>query len=260
MTTKALNGRVALVTGGAGGIGRAISKKLAESGLKVVIIGRNEEKGMACINDITNEGGEAIFFQADLENDGEIIQTIEKIFGIYSHVDVLVNNAGISGFMGPVIETPIEQVEKVLKINLTSIFLLSKLVLPKMIQNKFGRIINISSVAYRKNTPNSASYNISKAGLNTLTKTLSKEVASHGITVNAIAPGLVLTERILNSRLPGMAKESGISPEEMLARLTVDTDTGRLTREEDVAELVLFLSSKASQNITGEIINVAGGL
>ncbi len=260
MIQKPLNGRVALVTGGAGGIGKAISKKLAESGLKVAIIGRNEEKGLACIHEILSSGGESIFFRADLENDDEIIMSLENIFDTYGHIDVLVNNAGISGFMGPVIETPIQQVEKVLKVNLTSIFLLSKLVLPKMITNKFGRIINISSVAYRKNTPNSASYNISKAGLNTLTKTLSKEVASHGITVNAIAPGLVLTERILNSRLPGMAKESGISPEEMLARLTIDTDTGRLTREEDVAELVLFLSSNASQNITGEIINVAGGL
>jgi 3-oxoacyl-[acyl-carrier protein] reductase len=260
MIKKTMSGRVALVTGGAGGIGKAISRKLAESGFKVAILGRDEEKGVSCVHDIRNEGLDSTFFRADLASEEDIIQASDQIFDTYGHVDILVNNAAISGYMGPVIETPMQQVEKVLKVNLTSIFLLSKLVLPKMIKKKFGRIINISSVAYRKNTANSASYNISKAGLNTLTKTLSKEVAQHGITVNAIAPGLVLTERILNTRLPGMAEKSGISTDEMLARLTVDTDTGRLTREEDVAELVLFLSSNASQNITGEIINVAGGL
>lgn len=128
-----------------------------------------------------------------------------------------------------------------------------------MIEKGYGRIINFSSVAPRVTPPNSATYNMSKAAVNALTKTLSREVASYGITVNAVSPGMVMTERILKSRIPGMAKESGISPEEYLLKLTEDTDTRRLTKEEDVAELVMFLASKAFQNITGEIVNIAGG-
>jgi NAD(P)-dependent dehydrogenase (short-subunit alcohol dehydrogenase family) len=252
--------RVAIVTGGAGGIGKAISTTLANAGVTVLILGRDVEKGKRTVDIIESNGGKAIFYRTDLSHDEEIIKTVDDIMEKYGSVDILVNNAAISGFMGSVVDTPIKEVETVLKVNLISILHLSQLVLPKMIENGYGRIINISSIAYRKNTPNSATYNMSKAGLNTLTKTLSKEVAAAGITVNAIAPGLVLTERIIKSRIPGMAKESGITPEEMLLKLTSDTDTGRLTKEEDVAELVMFLSSNASQNITGEIINVAGGL
>jgi NAD(P)-dependent dehydrogenase (short-subunit alcohol dehydrogenase family) len=257
---KVMNEKVAVVTGGAGGIGKAISQSLVTAGAKTIIVGRDDQKAKNTIKTITKNGGVAIFYRTDLSKEQEIAQTIEDIFAKFEKVDILVNNAAISGFMGPVVETPMEEVENVLKVNLISIFHLSKLVLPKMIENHFGRIINISSVAPRRSPANSASYNISKAGLNTLTKTLSKEVAVHGITVNAIAPGLVLTERILKKRLPGMAAKAGVSEEEMLKRLTEGTDTGRLTREEDVAELVMFLASKASQNITGEIINVAGGL
>jgi len=179
--------------------------------------------------------------------------------GIGRAISTRLSRAAVSGFMGPVVDTPMQEVEDVLKVNLTSIFHLSKLVLLKMIENGYGRIINISSVAPRVTPRNSATYNMSKAAVNALTKTLSREVASYGITVNAIAPGLVMTERILKSRIPGMADKSGISPEEYLQRSTEGTDTHRLTRDEDVAELVTFLASKASQNITGEIVNVAGG-
>jgi len=259
MDYKPLQGKIAIVTGGSGGIGKAISLKMADAGIKVIIFARDEEKGKNTIEQITNRGGEALFFHTDLARDEEIEQSVKQVMDKFGHVDILVNNAAISGYMGPVVETPIQEVESVLKINLTSIFHLSKLVLPKMIENKFGRIINISSVAYRVSPPNSATYNVSKAGLNIFTKTLSKEVASYGITVNAIAPGLVLTERIIKSRLPGMAKKRGVTPEEMMEELTAGTDTGKLTKEEDVAELVMFLASHVSGNITGEIVNVSGG-
>ncbi len=260
MANKPMQGEIAIVTGGAGGIGKAISIKLANAGVNVIIFARNEEKGKNTVDFITNKGGKAEFYQTDLSKDEEIEQSVKQVMDKYGRVDILVNNAAVSGYMGPVIETPIEEVENVLKVNLIGIFHLSKLVLPKMVENGFGRIINISSVAYRKSPPNSATYNMSKAGLNILTRTLSKEVAVKGITVNAVAPGLVLTERILKDRLPGMAEKRGITPEEMKEELTADTDTGKLTKEEDVAELVMFLASNVSGNITGEIINVSGGL
>lgn len=259
MESKPMQDKIAIVTGGAGGIGRAISNRLARAGATVIIFGRNEERGNKTVQEIDAEGGTAVFYRTDLINGEEIERSMKLVLANYNCVDILVNNAGISGFMGPVVDTPMHEVEVVLKVNLTSIFHLSKLALPKMIEMGYGRIINISSVAPRVTPPNSATYNMSKAAVNALTKTLSREVASYGITVNAVAPGMVMTERILKSRIPGMAKESGVTPEEYLQKLTEGTDTHRLTKEEDVAELVMFLASKASQNITGEIVNVAGG-
>ncbi|MCI0471788.1 MAG: SDR family oxidoreductase, partial [Candidatus Aminicenantes bacterium] len=228
MSYKPMQGKTAIVTGGAGGIGKAISIKLAQSGGNVVIFGRDIEKGESTVEVIKSSGGNASFFRTDLAVDKEIESSLGQVLNDFGHVDILVNNAAVSGYMGPIVETPIKEVENVLKINLISIFYLCKLVLPKMIENEFGRIINISSVAYRKSPPNSATYNISKGGLNILTMTLSKEVASHGITVNAVAPGLVLTERIIKSRIPGMAEKKGISQEAMMKELTAGTDTGRL--------------------------------
>ncbi|MDQ1352991.1 MAG: hypothetical protein QG657_3297 [Acidobacteriota bacterium] len=259
MESKPMQDKVAIVTGGASGIGRAISTRLSKAAATVIIFGRNVERGNNTVEELTADGGKAEFFRTDLISGEEIQKSMSLVLAKYLSVDILVNNAGISGFMGPVVDTPMQEVEDVLKVNLTSMFHLSKLVLPKMIENRYGRIINISSVAPRVTPPNSATYNMSKAAVNALTKTLSREVASYGITVNAIAPGMVMTERILKSRIPGMAQKSGVSPEEYLQKLTEGTDTHRLTREEDVAELVMFLASKASQNITGEIVNVAGG-
>ncbi|MCK5059162.1 MAG: SDR family oxidoreductase [Candidatus Aminicenantes bacterium] len=260
MLNLPIQAKTAIITGGAGGIGKAISLKLAQAGVKIIIFARDKMKGKNTVEAINSGGGEAFFYHTDLSSSKEIDQSTKQVINLFGNVDILVNNAAISGYMGPVVETPLADVENVLKVNLISIFHLSKLILPKMIENRFGRIINISSVAYRQSPPNSATYNISKGGLNILTKTLSKEVASYGITVNAIAPGLVLTERILTSRLPGLAKKRGITQDEMMKELTAGTDTGKLTKEEDVAELVMFLASDVSGNITGEIINVSGGL
>jgi len=259
MENKPMQDKIAIVTGGASGIGRAISTRLSKAAAAVIIFGRNVDRGNKAVEEIIADGGKAEFYRTDLISGEDIERSVSQVLAKYDRVDILVNNAAVSGFMGPVVDTPMQEVEDVLKVNLTSIFHLSKLVLPKMIENGYGRIINISSVAPRVTPPNSATYNMSKAAVNALTKTLSREVASYGITVNAIAPGMVMTERILKSRIPGMAEKSGISPEEYLQKLTEGTDTHRLTREEDVAELVMFLASKASQNITGEIVNVAGG-
>ncbi|MCK4763830.1 MAG: SDR family oxidoreductase [Candidatus Aminicenantes bacterium] len=260
MAYKPMQDKIALVTGGGSGIGRAISIKLSDAGAEIIIFARNEERGRDVVAHIENGGGNACFYRTDLTREKDIEQSVKQVIAKYGRVDILVNNAAISGYMGPVVDTPMEEVYDIFKINLISVFYLSKLVLPRMIENGFGRIINISSIAYRKNTPNSATYNITKTGLNSLTKTLSKEVASFGITVNAIAPGLVLTERIIKSRLPGLAEKKGITPEEMMAELTAGTDTKKLTEEEDVAELVMFLAANVSGNITGEIVNISGGL
>ena len=165
----------------------------------------------------------------------------------------------MTSFMGPVTETPPEEMEKVLNINLMGPFILSKLILPGMIEKSWGRIINISSIAPRVNPPHSATYNISKAGLNSLTTSLSREVGASGISVNALAPGLVLTDRIKNSRIPGLAAASGKTEEEILESMTSRSDTKRLSTEDELAQTVLFLCSRAARNISGEIIEISGG-
>ena len=259
MRQSGLEGRIALVTGGSGGIGKAISLTLAATGAAVAVLGRDPLKGKEIERQIRNSGGTAVFYQADIGKPDTVESAISQIQARLGSVDILVNNAAVSGFMGPVVKTPLTELEKVLRVNLVGVFHLSSLVLPRMMENRFGRIINISSVAYKKNSPHTATYNMSKAALNTFTKTLSKEVASYGITVNAVAPGLVLTDRIKSSRLPFMAEQEGLSQDELLRRLENETDTKRLSREMDVAALVNFLSSSGAQNITGSIVDVAGG-
>ena len=254
-----LEGKTALVTGGAGGIGLAISLLLAEEGASVLIFGRDEGKGNVALSRLREFGGKGFFRSVDLMDTESVDSAVRDFIGSTGSIDILVNNAGVSGFMGPVTGTPLEELTAVLRVNLEAPFQLAKLVLPEMTAKGYGRIVNISSVAARVNPPNSVTYNISKAGLNSLTASLSREVASRGITVNALAPGLVLTDRIRNSRLPGLARETGKTPDELLAGMTAKTDTRRLTTEEELAQAVLFLCSPGAGNISGEIIEMSGG-
>jgi len=248
-----------LVTGGASGIGKAISKLMIEAGATVIIFSRNEERGKEVIDALMKSGGKAYFIKTDLFDSQSIASSLKKVHEEIGPVDILINNAAISGFMGPVTSTPLEDLSEVLKVNLESAFQLSKSVVPTMMENSFGRIVNISSVASRVTPPNSATYNMSKAALDALTKSLSREVASYGITVNSIAPGLILTDRIVESRLPGIAAKTGNSTEKVLELMTQQTDTKKLTTEIEIAEVVRFLCSDAAKNITGEIINMSGG-
>jgi len=254
-----LSGKTALVTGGAGGIGLAISLHLARQGIFVLMFGRNEDKGRAALEQIRDSGGDGLFVSVDLHDVESVNRAVQSFTEGGKTIDILVNNAGISGFMGPVTDTPSEDFRNILRVNLEVPFQLSALVLPGMTAAGYGRIINISSVAARVNPPNSVTYNISKAGLNSFTRSLSREVASRGVTVNALAPGLVLTERIRTSRLPGLARETGKTPDELLAAMKAKTDTQRLTTEEELAQAVLFLCSSGAANISGEIIEMSGG-
>ena len=256
MSTKI---KTAIVTGGNGGIGKAIVTELIKSNIKTIIVGRNKEKGEQTETEMKALGGDVRFVQLDLSNTIEIQKFYDEVICHEESIDILVNNAGISGFMGPVMDTPLEELHKTFAVNMGGIFQLTQLVLRKMTPQNWGRIINISSIAYRRNPANSACYNLSKAALNSFTQTLSAEVGQYGITVNAVAPGLILTDRIKKQRLPGMAKKAGVSAKEMLNKLTEGTATGKLTEESDIAYLTNFLASEQAGSITGEIIDVAGG-
>jgi NAD(P)-dependent dehydrogenase (short-subunit alcohol dehydrogenase family) len=260
MSPEARSDRVALVTGGCAGIGKAIAARLAASCRAVVLVGRRDDaQSQEARREIEGLGCEAMLLKIDLSRCADIGPGLAPALERFGRLDVVVNNAGTSGFTGPVLETPLEEWEKLVAVNLNAVFAVSKGVLPGMIERKWGRIVNISSIAYRQCLANTASYNAAKAGVNALTRTLSKEVGRFGVTVNAVAPGLVLTDRIKNVRLPGLAANLGVTADQVMAKMVADTDTRRLTTEEDVAALVAFLASDEARNVTGQVIDVSGG-
>jgi 3-hydroxybutyrate dehydrogenase len=254
-----LKGKTALVTGGAGGIGREISRTLAAAGAHVVILCRDAVKAEETLSLIREDGGSAAYHLVNLSDAADRENGLQKIIDDNGGIDILVNNAGISGFMGPVADTPLEELNSVFEVNLNAPFHLAQKLIPGMRSKGFGRIINISSVAPRVNPAWTTTYNMSKAALNAFTSSLSREIAAEGITVNGVAPGLVLTERILTKRVPGLAAERGISEEEVLNGMKSKSDTRQLTTEKELAETVLFLCSDAARNISGETIEMSGG-
>lgn len=251
--------QVAIVTGSTKGIGKSIAIKLAEQGIKVVITGRNEKQGDEVVRSIEQSGGKAQFFRVDLASNDEVNSFCDQFMKHYGRLDILVNNAGISGPMGPILQTPVESIASTFKVNVDSIFLLCQRLIPMMERQHWGRVVNISSIAYRLTPANSAVYNMTKAALNAFTQTLAKEVGPMGITVNAIAPGLILTDRILNERLPGMAAKAGISVEQMRKELTKGSLTNQLATPENIAATVAFLVTEGASAITGEILNISSG-
>jgi 3-oxoacyl-[acyl-carrier protein] reductase len=233
-----LKGRIAVVTGGGRGIGRAISEKLAESKAQVVVcdihLSSHKQKSIAYQVDVT-----------DIEAVESMIAEVKKRLG---PVDILVNNAGIM-YRTRILEISAEEWEKTLRVNLTGPFVLTQTVLPSMKERGFGRIINISSSAGRSvSTLGGAHYTVSKAGLLGLTRAVAKEVAPFGITVNAICPGLIDTEMV---RKTTAKKEL----QDFLDSFPIN----RMGSPEEVGDLVVFLCSDKASYITGASIDINGG-
>ncbi|MCX6270723.1 MAG: SDR family NAD(P)-dependent oxidoreductase [Bacteroidetes bacterium] len=260
MTSKMLLKKTAIITGSSGEIGRGIALQMAREGAEVVItFHTRKEKGEALQQEILSMGASCLLVKVDLSEPAEVELLVNQAISYFGKIDILVNNAGTSGFIGPVIRTPVEEWNQLLRTNLSSAFYICRLVVPFMIAREYGRIINISSIGYRRILPDMAAYLVSKAGLNTFTQALSMEVGRLGITVNAIAPGQVSTERVMKVRLPGLSKQTGLTIEEIQAGMLKESHTGRFTTVEDVAELAIFLASEKAGNLTGEIIDLAGG-
>jgi len=252
--------RIAIVTGATRGIGKQIARELASSGVFVICTGRSGQKGAEVVESICQQGGKAVFFALDLSRSTSLDSFAEKVAKTYGRLDVLVHNAGISGPMGPIESSPREEVEKVMQVNVQGVYLLTQRLIPLLKHSDSGRIVMVSSIAYRLNPAHSGAYNMSKAAMNALAATLAKELGPAGITVNTVAPGLVLTDRIRNERIPGMAQKAGISEEQMQQSLTKDTLTNRLTTESDVANAVAFLASERASSVTGQVLNVSAGM
>lgn len=240
-----LSDKVAIVTGSARGIGREIALRLAEAGATVVVSDVADAGPVA--EEIKKMGQKSLAVAADVTSASDVAGLVEKVTAEYGRIDILVNNAGIARDQ-LLMRMSDEDWEAVLNVNLKSVFLCTRAVLRQMVKQRWGRIISISSIVGIVGNPGQANYSSSKAGVIGFTKTIAREVGSRGITVNAIAPGFIV------SRMTDQLSEE--QKGEMLKRIPL----GFLGTPRDVAEAVAFLASEEARYITGQVLGVDGGL
>lgn len=246
-TLQPLKEQVAIITGASRGIGRAIAIALAGQGANIVVnYASSSDAADALVNEITNSGGNAIALQADVSQADRVDSLIDTVMEKWGRIDVLVNNAGITRDTLLLRMKP-EEWQAVIDLNLTGVFLCTRAVSKIMLKKRSGRIINIASVAGQMGNPGQANYSAAKAGVIGFTKTVAKELASRGVTVNAVAPGFIQTD---------MTKDLKNS-EEILKFIPL----GRYGQPEEVAGMVRFLAADpAAAYITGQVFNVDGGM
>ncbi len=239
-----LGGRCAIVTGGAQGIGRAIAQRLIASGAKVRVWDRDDRLLAAAVAALGSSAtGDAI----DVTDPAAVARATRSALEVYGRIDVLVNNAGIAGLNAPTVEYPIEEWEKVLRVNLTSQFLCCRAVAPHMVKQRYGRIVNIASVAGKEGNPNAVAYSASKAGVISLTKSLGKELAQTGVLVNCITPAAAKTAIFDQMTAQHI--------DYMLAKIPM----GRFVQVEEVAALACWLASEDCSFSTGAVFDISGG-
>src|SRR5262245_10187578 len=246
-----VEGKVALVTGGASGIGRATALTFAREGAKLVIADLNEEGGRQTVHMITEQGGDATFVRTDVSQAVEVQALISKAVETYGRLDCAHNNAGIGG--GPralTTEYPEDRWHQVIAVNLTGVWLCMKYEIPQMLHQGRGTIVNTASAAGLVGTRGTSAYVASKHGVVGLTKTAALEYAQQGIRVNCVCPGWIQTPMT----------ERGLSDPERRARIIASAPTGRVGTPEEVAEAVVWLCSDAASFVTGHAMSVDGGV
>jgi 3-oxoacyl-[acyl-carrier protein] reductase len=239
--------QVALVTGSARGIGRAIAEALVRKGVSLAVADVNLDEAKATSADLAKNGVKTMALRLDVSNSKEVISAFEEILKEFGRLDILVNNAGITRD-GLLLRMKEEDWDAVIDVNLKGVFLCAKEAVKAMAKQRYGRIVNIASVVAFMGNPGQANYSASKAGIVGLTKTLAKEYASRGITANAVAPGFITTA--MTDALPDNVKE------EMKKAIPM----ARFGTIEDVANSVVFLASPSCGYITGQVIHVNGGM
>ncbi|GIP37383.1 2,5-dichloro-2,5-cyclohexadiene-1,4-diol dehydrogenase [Paenibacillus sp. J31TS4] len=243
-----MTGKVAIVTGAAGGMGKADAMLLAQEGAKVVITDIQEEKAQQVVQEIKENGGEAIGFKQNVASEEDWVRVVEGTIEAFGKIDVLVNNAGISGAT-PMLEMTLEQWDRIMSINLTGTFLGQKHVIPHMQKNGGGSIVNISSIAGLTGGSGAGAYTASKGAVRMLTKATAVDFAKDNIRVNSVHPGFIKTPMTVDL----------MNDEKMRGWFLSMTPIPRLGEAEDIAKAVLFLASDDSSYITGIEIPVDGG-
>jgi 3-oxoacyl-[acyl-carrier protein] reductase len=243
-----LSGKVALVTGGGRGIGRATALKLGAAGAKVAVnYNASEGPAQEVVEQITSSGGEAKAVKADVSQNDQVEAMINGLVKDWGRVDILVNNAGITRD-NLMMRMSQDEWDAVMETNLRSAYFCTRAVLRPMMRNRWGRIICLSSVVGLTGNTGQANYAAAKAGLIGFTKSIAKEVGSRGITANAIAPGFIDTDI------------TAVLPEELKQGMLKLVPAERVGQPDDVANAILFLSSDLASYITGQVINVDGGM
>lgn len=243
-----LKGQIAIVTGASRGIGRAIALELANQGADVVVnYSGNEEKAKSVVEEILSSGSRAFAVQCDVSDSDSVAAMLKRTIDEFGKVDILVNNAGITKD-NLLMRMKEDEWDQVINTNLKGVFLCTKAVTRPMMKQRKGRIINVASVVGITGNPGQANYVAAKAGVIGFTKTAAKELASRGITVNAVAPGFISTD--MTDQLP----------EDVRNQLLSQIPLGRLGNPEDIAKVAAFLASDDSSYMTGQTLSVDGGM
>ena len=242
-----LQGKTALITGGSRGIGRGIVEAFAKAGAEIGFVARNQELSLQLEKEIQAGGTACRFYAADVSDLDQCTSVVEGMLEQFGKVDILVNNAGITDD-NLIMRMKKENWQRVIDINLTGVFNMSKAVMRPMMKNKFGRIINLSSVVAQTGNPGQVNYASAKAGIIGFTKSLAKEVASRNITVNAIAPGFI--ESDMTDKLSADQQQA------LLANIPMN----RMGTVADIANGALFLASPLADYITGTTLHINGGM
>jgi 3-oxoacyl-[acyl-carrier protein] reductase len=243
-----LSGQIALVTGASRGIGRAIAERLARDGALVLInYLQNQAAAEDALTRIAADGGRAELWRFNVAEGAEVHTAVQDIVDRHGKVDILVNNAGLA-LDNLLLRLKEEEWERVMNVNLKGVFLCTKAVVRSMVRQRAGRIINLTSVVAQTGNPGQAAYTAAKAGVIGFTKTIAKELASRAITVNAVAPGFIETDM------------TGTLPEQVKTGYLSLIPAGRWGTAAEVAEVVTFLASPLAGYITGQVINVNGGM
>ncbi len=242
-----LNNRVAIVTGAGQGIGKAIALRLANSGADVAILDLNLSSAEEVAKEIVALGRQSIPIPTDVSYIDDVYAAMDKVLSEFGRIDILVNNAGIAGRTIPLTELEESDWNRVIGVNLTGVFLCCKAVISTMIEQDYGRIVNIASIAGKEGNPTMIPYSVSKAGVICLTKALAKEVTAYNIRVNAVSPAVIET--------PIMDGMEQSTIDYMVSKIPL----GRIGKPEEVAAVVNFLASDDASFVTGQCYDVSGG-